>query len=144
MTRRGPPSAGRGADPGASGAGRDPLDMVRRAVSLYNAGRFWQAHEALESVWRPAAPPERPLWQGLIQAAAAMLHRERGNAHGLQVLGRAAIEKLKAAPPAGFPIETVQFMRGLTACVNGGGPVPPMALINGVAPSRTPPKTKDA
>jgi hypothetical protein len=119
------------------------LEHARRGVALYNAGRFWQAHEALEVVWRQAVPPDRSLWQGLIQAAAAMLHRERGNHHGLQTQGRAAIARLRAGAPAGFPIETVRFLQGLAACVEAGGPVPPMTLTSGGA-GAPPAPTKDA
>ena len=166
MTRRAGPPAGHRPPRARTVPAPEALELVRKGVALYNAGRrlsrqgaieraaqgphrsglnpaaaqFWQAHEALETVWRQSAPPERSLWQGLIQAAAAMLHRERGNTHGLQVQGRAAIERLSIAAPANFPIETVQFVRGLAGCVNRGGPVPPMSLTSGVAGWRPPPR----
>jgi uncharacterized protein len=130
--------------PRAAAARHDPRAWVRLGVARYNAGRFWQAHEALEMVWRQSVPPERPLWQGLIQAAAAMLHRERGNRHGLQAQGRAAVAKLRVPPPPGFPVETVRFVQGLAACVEAGGPVPPMTLTTGAARVRRPRPTKDA
>jgi predicted metal-dependent hydrolase len=101
---------------------------IARGVALFNQGRYWEAHEALEAVWREAVPPERDLWQGLIQAAAAMLHRERGNRHGLLTQGAAAIQKLRRAAPAGFPVETARFVQELQRCVEEGGPVPPMLL----------------
>ena len=129
-------AAGRGRE-GAGAAVPDVAASVRAGVALFNAGRFWQAHEALEVVWRQAAPPERSLWQGLILAAAAMLHRERGNRHGVEVQGRAAIAKLRGPSPDGFPVETVRFLQGLAACVEGGGPVPLMELIEASAGGRT-------
>ncbi len=140
MVRRAPrDSGGTGATP------RDPLTYVRLGAALYNAGRFWQAHEALEVVWRQSTPPERPFWQGLIQAAAAMLHRERGNEHGLKAQGHAAMEKLSRPAPPAFPVETARFLQGLAACVDAGGPVPSMTLTSGAAgaPDRRPPPTKD-
>lgn len=136
------PAGARRADSGGEPA--DPVRWVHRGVALYNAGRFWRAHESLEIVWRQSAPPERPLWQGLIQAAAAMLHRERGNPHGLQALGRAAVAKLQADPPPGFPVETARFVHGLAACVEAGGPVPPMILTTGAGAKRRRSRTKDA
>ena len=56
---------------------------VTRARDLFNAGEYWLAHEALETVWRSIisdgdAAAAR-VWQGLIQAAAALLHQQRGN-----------------------------------------------------------------
>jgi hypothetical protein len=95
-------------------------------VALYNAGRFWEAHEALEVVWRATASPERECWQGLILAAAAMLHRERGNRHGLVTQGALAIRKLAGRVPPDFPVETARFVRELRRCVEAGGPVPAM------------------
>jgi hypothetical protein len=105
--------------------------FVRDGLRLYNAGRFWEAHEALEAVWRAAPEPERAHWQGLIQAAAALLHRERGNAHGVRAVGAGALAKLKAPAPPGFPVETTRFCEALERCLDGRGPVPPMELIAG-------------
>jgi len=103
-------------------------EQAARGVNLYNAGRFWEAHEALEVIWRAAAPPERDCWQGLILAAAAMLHRERGNRHGLLTQGGLAVRKLGGPVPAGFPVETARFVQELRRCVEAGGPVPAMEL----------------
>lgn len=137
MTRRRAADGARGPESG------DVAAHVRLGVEHYNAGRFWQAHEALEVVWRQAPPPERPIWQGLIQAAAAMLHRERGNRHGLEVQGGAAIARLRAPTPAGFPVETARFVQGLAACVEAGGPVPPMTLTAGAPRARERRPAKD-
>ena len=107
----------------------DLAGFVREGLRLYNAGRFWEAHEALEVVWRAAPEAERSHWQGLIQAAAALLHRERGNAHGVRVVGSAALDKLRAAAPPGFPVETARFAAALRRWLEENGPVPPMELI---------------
>ncbi len=120
----GPPLA-----PPPPSARRPDLDEhAARGVELYNAGRYWEAHEALEVVWRAAAAPERELWQGLILAAAAMLHRERGNRHGLVTQGALAVRKLSGSAPADFPVETARFVQALRRCVEADGPVPAMEL----------------
>jgi hypothetical protein len=122
--------------PGARDDRADVAKHVGHGVALYNQGRYWDAHEALEIVWRRATPPERDLWQGLIQAAAAMLHRERGNRHGLLTQGTAAIQKLRRSAPPGFPVETARFVQELQRCVEEGGPVPPMLLQSNPAGTR--------
>ena len=62
--------------------------QLEHARDLFNTGEYWLAHEALETVWRSIIDEdERRVWQGLIQAAAALLHRERGNRHGVVVVG---------------------------------------------------------
>src|SRR5436309_15114564 len=66
-----------------------------RARELFNAGDYWAAHEALETVWRSIISDDAAAaWQGLIQAAAALLHWQRGNRHGVAEGGRAALDKL--------------------------------------------------
>ncbi len=57
-----------------------------------------------------------------------MLHRERGNRHGLVTKGEAAIRKLSGSVPGDFPVETARFVQDLRRCVEAGGPVPAMAL----------------
>src|SRR5437867_12811038 len=73
---------------------------LRRACDLFNAGEYWLAHEALETVWRSILrdgdEAAACVWQGLIQGAAALLHQRRGNRHGVAVVGRSALEKLGA------------------------------------------------
>ncbi len=101
----------------------------RQGVTLFNAGQYWEAHEALVAVWRGAPETERGHWQGLIQAAAALLHQSRGNTHGVEALGAAAIGKLRRESPPGFPIETRDFAEELARRLTGAGPVPVMREI---------------
>src|SRR2546423_15663447 len=101
--------------------------ILTRARDLFNSGEYWLAHEALETIWRSIikdgdAEAAR-VWQGLIQAAAALLHRERGNRHGGGTVGTAALEKLGGpeGPGVEFALGRVgaQLARAL---VGEGGP----------------------
>ncbi len=47
---------------------------VEHGIKLFNAGKFWHAHEAWELVWQRQAEDERLFFQGLIQLAAAYHH----------------------------------------------------------------------
>lgn len=103
----------------------DRADAISSAVALFNAGRYWQAHEALERVWRAVhEPAERLVWQGLIQAAAALLHQERGNRHGTTVVGEAAVAKLAGPQHPNVELETVAFRSALAAALAATGPAP--------------------
>jgi hypothetical protein len=94
--------------------------QLEHAVELFNSGEFWLAHEALETVWRSIIDEaERRVWQGLIQAAAALLHRERGNRHGVVVVGAAALEKLAGPQHPAVELETVRFRDGLSRALAG-------------------------
>lgn len=48
----------------------------------FNDGRFYESHEHLEEVWQFERGPIRDLYKGLIQAAAAYVHLERGGYPG--------------------------------------------------------------
>lgn len=53
--------------------------LLLEGVEHFNAGRFFEAHEVWEEVWRSTTPEPRQLLQGLIQIAVAMVHhRDRG------------------------------------------------------------------
>jgi predicted metal-dependent hydrolase len=70
-------------------------------AALYADGRYFDAHEALEVVWRRS--PDHPMrfLQGLIQWAVAFEHHRRGNSHGARVLLERALANLEGAP-AGY------------------------------------------
>jgi DUF309 family protein family protein len=98
---------------------------LENARNLFNAGEFWLAHEALETVWRSIIKePEARAFQGLIQAAAALLHCERGNRHGTVVVGAAALEKLAGPQQDGVEFETVHFRAQLARALTGEGDPP--------------------
>jgi predicted metal-dependent hydrolase len=56
---------------------------LARGVELFNAGRYWDAHEAWEEAWTPdRRGPDRGFYKGLIQVAAGCLHYGRRNRRG--------------------------------------------------------------
>ena len=52
---------------------------LAEGLRLYDAGEFFAAHEAWESVWLRAQEPEKMFLQGLIQVTAAFHHLQRNN-----------------------------------------------------------------
>ena len=74
---------------------------------MFNAGEFWEAHEAWEKIWQRHAEPWRYFVQGLIQAAAAHHQWRRGIRHGAIKHLKNALAKLEVAPPdfAGLAVE---------------------------------------
>ncbi|MDX6647189.1 MAG: uncharacterized protein QOK40_2916 [Miltoncostaeaceae bacterium] len=77
-----------------------PPELVE-FVALYGAGRYFDAHEALELAWRRSAEPRMLFYQGLIQWAVAFEHRRRGNPRGARLQLAKAWAKLGPAP-AGY------------------------------------------
>ena len=53
-------------------------DPYKEGLDLIRAGRFFEAHEELELVWRAAAVEERDFYQGLVHVAVAWYQAGRG------------------------------------------------------------------
>lgn len=75
-------------------------------LRLYRAGKFFDAHEAWESVWLQAPQPEKTFLQGLIQVTVAFHHLQRNNPLGTQRLLQGALRKLESYPPDFAGIDT--------------------------------------
>lgn len=73
----------------------DPATALDRGIAEFNQGRYFQAHEIWEEGWHPAPEPERDFWQGLIQVAVGLTHRQRGNQHGAVKLLRRGAKRLR-------------------------------------------------
>lgn len=71
------------------------MNALAHGVDLFNAHKFWEAHEAWESLWLRASGDEKTFLQGLIQLAAAYHHVQRGTFRGGVRLFDAALSKLE-------------------------------------------------
>jgi predicted metal-dependent hydrolase len=79
-------------------------DHWHSGLALFNSGRFFDAHEALEDVWREAPRHSRLRrhLQGLVQLAVAFHHQSRGNLVGAQSVLERAVRNLDGAQES-FP-----------------------------------------
>jgi hypothetical protein len=67
-------------------------------IRLFNSGRYFEAHEALENAWKEEKGGIRELYRGILQVAVFYLHITRTNYNGaLKVYGR-SIKWLKDWP----------------------------------------------
>src|SRR5215467_16168462 len=62
-----------------------------KGLALFNSGRYFEAHEALEDIWReaPRSSARKRHLQGLVQLAVAFHHQSTGNYIG----GRSVLER---------------------------------------------------
>lgn len=100
-----------------------PLEY-REYFRLFNEGDYFEAHEVLEDLWAIEAPPLRDYYKGLIQAAVAICHWERGNPSGALKLHRSAARYLCDYPDdyEGFALREFQAaMDQLFAPLENGG-----------------------
>jgi predicted metal-dependent hydrolase len=57
---------------------QEKQDVLGDAIRYFNSERYWECHETLEAVWRPAKGQEKALVQGVILVCAAFVHEQRG------------------------------------------------------------------
>lgn len=70
-------------------------DEVREGIRLFNAGEYFEAHEAWEGHWGKGDPAERAATLGLIKAAVALHHLEARNGAGFSWQAGEAIRHLR-------------------------------------------------
>ena len=76
----------------------------RKGLELFNQARFFDAHEALEDVWRlvPAHRSSKSHFQGMVQVAVAFHHQSTGNFVGARSVLARALRNLRGGE-ATFP-----------------------------------------
>jgi predicted metal-dependent hydrolase len=63
--------------------------QAAEGLRLFNAGEYFEAHEALEIAWNEERGGVRDLYRGILQIAVVYLHITRGNYNGaVKVYGR--------------------------------------------------------
>lgn len=81
-----------------------------QGLRLFNAGKYFEAHEALEVAWLEEKGKVRDLYRGILQVGVAYLHITHGNYNGaIKVHGR-SIKWLKDFPPVcrGIHVEALR------------------------------------
>ena len=74
-------------------------ERFREGIELFNSGRFFDCHEALEEVWLEFSGDRKKFLQGLIQLTVALHHLGNGNRVGAERLLEAAVRKLALRSP---------------------------------------------
>ena len=100
----------------------DKRQAMMDGVSYFNDERFWEAHEALEGVWKGVHEGEKDLVQGIILVAAALVHHQKNEDRiCVSMLGR-ALSKLAGADGEYFGID-VGRVRGRVEAMRRTGQV---------------------
>jgi predicted metal-dependent hydrolase len=89
------------------------LDELYESLEQFNDGWYFQSHETLEDLWMVTPFPEREMFQGIIQAAAAFVHLVRGEYPGVLKLLDAAIDKLSRAGTERFGVDLAGLVSSL-------------------------------
>src|SRR5713101_9070263 len=84
-----------------------------QGLALFNAGRFFECHEVREEGWKRSSGCVMVFYQGLIQAAVALLHAERGNKRGAASIWAKARQKLEPLPSEHMGLALGEFRASL-------------------------------
>jgi len=92
-------------------------------LRLIREGRYFEAHEELETAWRAAEPAERDFLQGLVHVAVAWYQAGRGNRTGCSRQLEKAARRLGPYGPVHRGVhveETLARVRDAQATVEAG------------------------
>lgn len=103
-----------------------------RGVALFNAGHFFDAHEALEDVWREAEGAEKHFLQAVIQIAVGLHHYSTGNRVGARSLLARGGKKLARYPRDYHGLDVARLRRavvGWEKALAADKPAPPLPRL---------------
>lgn len=116
---------------------------IGEGLFLFNGGKYFEAHEALEAVWLRATERRKVFLQGLVQVAAAFHHYTHRNFAGFQSLlekGCAKLEKFGAEAEGvdleGLMLDLRRWREPLDPTSNPAAPAPPLPRIRLIGNSR--------
>ena len=89
---------------------------IDEGISLFNAGEFFACHDVLEDFWGELTCPEKPFFQGLIQAAVALYHFEEGNLGGARRMAGSCCVYLRPFIPSCGGIDVDRLLTDLKVC----------------------------
>jgi predicted metal-dependent hydrolase len=107
-------------------------DAYKAGLEHIRAGRFFEAHEELEIVWRAAARDERDFYQGLVHAAVAWYQAGRGNTVGARRQLEKGLRRLERYEPEHEGVDVAGLRRQLRAAqaivLGGSLELPPLSV----------------
>ena len=108
------------------------LERFESGLELIRTGRYFEAHEELELVWRAADAAERDFYQGLVHVTVAWYQAGRGNRTGCERQLEKAARRLGPFRPAYRGVDVEDVLRQVDAAAetvaSGSLELPPPQL----------------
>jgi hypothetical protein len=108
------------------------LEEYARGLALFNQGKFFDAHEVLEDVWRAAPASQKKFLQGVVQIAVAFHHYSTGNRLGMRSVLERAIRNLEEDSGRFGNLNLEQLRKSLgqwREALDKASPLPPLPQI---------------
>lgn len=103
---------------------------AERGIQLFDAGQYWEAHEALEAAWKEESGPARYLYQGILQAGVVYLQIERNNFIGMAKMFERCKKWLRPWPDHCRGVDVAQLRADVAAAVEAAGKLGPGNLAD--------------
>ena len=94
--------------------------IIEEAIGYFNAERYWECHETLERVWRPAKGEERLLLQAIILVCAAQVHEQRGETDVALGIYKRALPQISWTEKSYHGIDVPRLRSRVVAAVSKG------------------------
>ena len=91
--------------------------QAAEGLRLFNAGEYFEAHEALEDAWNEEKGPVRDLYRGILQVAVVYLHITRRNYNGAIKVYARSQKWIKNWPEICRGIDVEQLRRDAEAAI---------------------------
>lgn len=94
----------------------DYPEQYLEGLRLFNAEDFFESHEVLEELWQETEGEPKKFYQGLIQAAVALLHFGNGNLGGARKVYTSSRKYLEAYAPHYEGLDLDKFLNDMRHC----------------------------
>jgi hypothetical protein len=98
--------------------------IIEEAVGYFNSERYWECHETLEGVWRPAKGKEKLLVQAIILVCAAQVHEQRGEGDVALGIYRRALPQISWEEKSYYGIDVPRLRKQVEASIAKGVVLP--------------------
>ena len=98
----------------------DEARYFHQGIELFNAGDWFDAHEAWEEIWHMAQGQRKRFYQGLIQCAVTLEHARRGNPRGVRSIWETCRQKFIDIDGVHMGIDVEALLGGIAATI---GPI---------------------
>ncbi len=95
-----------------------PHPQAAEGLRLFNAGKYFEAHEALEEAWNEEKGKVRDLYRGILQIAVVYLHITRKNYNGAVKVYDRSQKWLKDWPAVCRGLHVDELRRDAEAAIN--------------------------
>ncbi|HEY6378240.1 MAG TPA: DUF309 domain-containing protein [Candidatus Dormibacteraeota bacterium] len=89
----------------------EPPQLVKEGIALFNARRYFEAHEVLEQAWLAERGRVRYLYQGVLQVGVGLHHAQGGNRRGAIALLDRGMARLDQFRPQAGGVDVERLLR---------------------------------